>query len=74
MNKKYHFLDNKSWLFEELCKRPMHILAEDLAKISGVQAKVLAGCIRFRVNRYFSKEQIKLIKKCRIFHKKQKSI
>ena len=68
-NKKYWFLDNLTWLFEELKMKSMMELAKELCLLHNIpDPRSLAGSIRFMVKKYFTEDQIKQLKKERIFH------
>jgi hypothetical protein len=72
VNKKYFFLDDKKWLFEQLQSKSMAELASELAETYKVDKASLAGSIRFIVYRYFTKLERNLIKKERAFHKNKR--
>ena len=71
MNKRYYFLDPEN-LKKELMHKSMADLAGELAEKHGLEKANLAGCIRFLVYRYFSKQERALMKKDRAFHKNAK--
>ena len=69
VNKKYYYLDDMVWLFEQLKTKSMKQLARELSQRYGDPIGILAGCIRFRVHRYFTKDQKDQIRRQRAFHK-----
>lgn len=71
VNKKYHFLDDHAGLFEQLKLKTMFRYAKEISKDQGLDARTIFGCIRFIVNRYFTEDQIKQIKKGNTFKKKK---
>lgn len=73
MNKKYHMLDDRIWLKEQLATKSMAQLAKELAEEHGLEKASLAGSIRFIVYRYFTKQERAAMKKERAFHKNRKT-
>ena len=65
MYKLYPFLDNLDWLKEQLQKKTIMQLAEELSLATGKDKQSLHGCITFRVNRWFSDEEKKNVKRGR---------
>lgn len=72
--KKYTFLDDHKTLYEKLKDKSMMEMAKELAE--GMKRPELVmnlfGSIRYRVMRYFTEEERKLLKRDRDFNKKSK--
>ncbi len=63
--KKYNFLDNHDWLKEMLQTKTVMQLADELSRATGHDKQKLHGCITFRINRWFTEEEKKEVKRGR---------
>ncbi len=70
MNRKYSFLDNHEWLKEKLMIKTVMQLAGELAEATGHDKQKLHGCITFRINRWFTEEEKKAVKRGRRTNRK----
>ena len=72
VNKRYHQLSDLEWLRDKLRDKSMSQLATELSAEFGWSKQSVAASIRFMVQRYFTKDEIKNIKREREFHKNKK--
>lgn len=74
-NKKYLFLEDHIFLREQLIvqQKSMARLAAELAAQYGEDKACIAGCLRWIVYRYFSKQERALMGKDRAFHRNKKA-